>query len=222
MKKIKLNACFGLAIIIVLTLACIQMAFLMPEGIVGAGNTAAERVAFIQSNLTLWQLGWINWMLAALGLLTFCVMLLPYIPKSEWRLLGILLVGLGVVPDLSAEMIFAFVIPHSHVVDPTLVAMQTLEQVAVQLTGTLGNGLYNIGGLILNMLLLNNPQLPRRLIIAGIPAWLFGLGLSVACAIQALGAAKIFTAIAMVWSTLWILAITLKIFPQAVRFRVAE
>jgi len=216
----KPTVCFGLTIVAILTLACLQMAFILPEGLLGAGNTIAERNEFIQNNLGLWKLGWFNWMLAALGLLTFCAMLLPFIPKSEWRVLGILLVALGIVPDIGAEVIFAFVIPHSHAIDPTLATMQTLELIAVQLTGTLGNGLYNIGGLLLNVLLLNNQRLPRKLILIGIPGWFFGFGLSITYAMQALDAAKFFTAAGMVWSTVWMFAITIKVFPRAHELKV--
>ncbi|PUA29085.1 MAG: hypothetical protein B0W54_00240 [Cellvibrio sp. 79] len=214
MLKKNLRRYLGLAIVIVLTLACIQMAFVITDGLVASGNSATERNEFIQHNLALWQLGWFNWMLGALGLLTFCIMLLPYIPKSEWRILGILLVGLGIVPDIGAEVIFAFVIPHSHTIDPNLATMQILEMVAMQLTGTLGNGLYNIGGLLLNILLLGNKSLPRNIILAGIPGWFFGFGLSITCALYAFDAAKFFTAAGMVWSTAWMLAITLFIFPN--------
>lgn len=212
MTNKKSNIYLALTIIAILTLACLQMAFILPEGLLGAGNSITERNEFIQNNIGLWQLGWFNWMLAALGLLTFCIMLLPFIPKSEWRVLGILLVALGIVPDISAEVIFAFVIPYSHPIDPTLATMQTLELIAVQLTGTLGNGLYNIGGLLLNVLLLNNQRLPRKLILIGIPGWFFGFGLSISCAMQALDAAKFFTAAGMVWSTAWMFAMTVKVF----------
>lgn len=106
MKSKKIKVSLGLTIVAILTLACLQMAFILPEGLLGAGNSIAERNEFIQNNLGLWQFGWFNWMLAALGLLTFCIMLLPFIPKSEWRVLGILLVALGIVPDIGAEVIF--------------------------------------------------------------------------------------------------------------------
>ncbi len=204
----------GITIVVTLTIACFQMAFVITDGLVASGNSTIERNEFIQKNLTLWQLGWFNWMLGALGLLTFCIMLLPYIPKSEWRMLGVLLVGLGIVPDIGAEVIFAFVIPHSHRIDPTLANMQLLEMIAMQLTGTLGNGLYNIGGLLLNILLLGNKSLPRNIILAGIPSWFFGFGLSIACAFYAFDVAKFFTATGMVWSTAWMLAIILFVFPQ--------
>ena len=214
MPNKNLNVYLGLSIVVVLTLACFQMAFVITDGLVAPNNTVVERNAFIQNNLLLWQLGWFNWMLGALGLLTFCTMLLPFVPKSEWRVLGVLLVGLGIVPDIGAEVIFAFVIPYSPAIDPSLAIMQTLELFAVQLTGTLGNGLYNIGGLLLNILLLGNKRLPRKLILIGIPGWFLGFGLSVSCALHALDAAKFFTATAMVWSTAWMLLIILKVFPH--------
>lgn len=220
MPNKKLHVYLGLIIVITLTLACFQMAFVITDGLVAPNNTVVERNAFIQNNLLLWQFGWFNWMLGALGLLTFCTMLLPFIPKSEWRVLGILLVALGIVPDIGAEVIFAFVIPYSPAIDPSLAIMQTLELLAVQLTGTLGNGLYNIGGLILNILLLSNPRLPRKLILIGIPGWFLGFGLSIACALHALDAAKFFTAVAMVWSTAWMLGIVLKIFTRTHELKV--
>lgn len=206
-------------IVAILTLACFQMAFVMVDGLAASGNSIAQRHEFIQNNLGLWQLGWLNWMLAALGLLTFCCLLLPYIPASEWRLLGLLLVALGIAPDLTAEIIFAFIIPYSHQTDPSLATMQMLESLAMQLTGTLGNGLYNIGGCLLNALLLGNQTLPRRLIMAGLPGWCFGLGLSVACATYSLQAAMFFTAVGMVWSTTWMFAMATLVFNKPSRYQ---
>jgi len=220
MTNKKLNVLLGISIVVILTLACFQMAFILPEGLLGSGNSVVERNDFIQNNLGLWQLGWLNWMLSALGLLVFCTMLLSFIPKSEWRVLGILFVALGIVPDIGSEVIFAFVIPYSPAIDPSLAMMQILELLAIQLTGTLGNGLYNIGGLLLNVLLLNNQRLPRKLILLGIPGWFFGFGLSIACATHALDAAKFFTAVGMVLSTAWMLAFTLKVFPRTNEFKV--
>jgi hypothetical protein len=137
----KLAFYLGLFIVGLLVAACFQLAFVLQTGLPGSGYSLVERHDFIQNHLTSWQLGWFNWMLAALSLLTFCILLLPYIPKSEWRILGILLVGLGIVPDITAEIIFAFVIPYVHLTDPSLASMQLLELIAIQLTGALGNGL---------------------------------------------------------------------------------
>jgi hypothetical protein len=131
-----------------------------------------------------------------------------------------LLVGLGIVPDITAEIIFAFVIPYTHHIDPSLATMQLLELIAIQLTGTLGNGLYNIGGLLLNMLLLKNLSLPRKIILLGIPGWFFGFGLSIATALQQYEWAKIFTGIGMVWSTTWMFVVAVKIFPSTESYKV--
>ncbi len=210
----------ALLIVVLLTSACVQLAFVLEPGLPGGMNTLEERQAFVEANLIRWQLGWVNWMMAALGLLTFCILLLPFIPASEWRTCGILLVALGIAPDLSAEVIFAFVLPHAHLNDPSLANYALLESLAIQLTGTLGNGLYNLGGLLLNSLLLQNARVPRQLILVGIPAWLLGIGLSVATATQQLDLATFFTGTAMVWSTLWMLAIALKVFRQEDHYRI--
>jgi len=209
-----------LLIVFILTTACFFLAFILQSGLPGGENTLIERHEFIQTHLISWQLGWLNWMLGALGLLTFCILLLPFIPKSEWRLLGILLVGLGIVPDIAAEIIFAFVIPHTHYIDPSLATMQLLELIAIQLTGTLGNGLYNIGGLLLNLLLLKNPSLPRKIILLGIPGWFLGFGLSIATALQQFEWVKLFTGMGMVWSTTWMFVIAVKIFPNTQGYKV--
>lgn len=219
-KDRKLAFYLGLIIIGLLASACFQLAFLLEVGLPGGANPLIQRHEFIQTHLLSWQLGWFNWMLAALGLLTFCTLLLPFIPKSEWRILGILLVGLGIVPDITAEIIFAFVIPYVHLTDPSLASMQLLELIAIQLTGTLGNGLYNIGGLLLNVLLLKNLSLPRKIILIGIPGWFFGIGLSIATATQQFDWAKIFTGLGMVWSTAWMFLITVKIFTTTERYKV--
>ena len=219
-KKYRIAHYLGLLIVGLLTTACIQLAFVLETGLPGSGNSLIERHDFIQSHLNSWQIGWLNWMLAALALLTFCILLLPYIPKSEWRVLGILLVGLGIVPDITAEVIFAFVIPYVKVSDPSLASMQLLELIAIQLSGTLGNGLYNIGGLLLNILLLNNQTLPRKIIAIGIPGWLFGLGLSIATASQLFDWMKIFTGLGMVWSTAWMFLITIRVFTHAEKYKI--
>ena len=219
-KKYQFTHYLGFLIIGILTAACFQLAFVLDAGLPGSGNSLIERHSFIQAHLVSWQLGWLNWMIAALGLLTFCIFLLPYIPKSEWRLLGILLVGLGIVPDIAAEVIFAFVIPYVHITDPSLASMQLLELIAIQLTGTLGNGLYNMGGLLLNILLLNNKTLPRKIITIGILGWLFGLGLSIATASQQFDWMKIFTGLGMVWSTAWMFLITVKVFTRTEKYKI--
>lgn len=197
-----------------------MLAFFLQQGLPGNEASVATRFEYIQSHLLIWQLGWINWILGALSLLTFGILLLPFISASEWRLLGILLIGLGTVPDMTADIIFAFVIPHISPMDPDLAMMQLLELIAIQLTGTLGNSLYNIGGLLLNVLLLNNLLLPRKIILMGIPGWIFGFGLSIATALQHVEWMKIFTGVGMAWTTAWMTAITVAILPNDKHYKV--
>lgn len=202
----------------VITLACFNMAFVLRDGL-ALGTPFVTRALFLTQHTALWQLGWLNWMLSALGLLLFCVYLLDYIPPSRLRQFAILVVAIGIAPDISAEVLFAFVLPSLLSLNDSALLFMTLEQIAMQLTGTVGNGAYNLGGLLLNLLLFGNHKVPRTLIIAGIPAWLFGLALSVATALQAVFVAQPLTAIAMVWSVCWMLAVTLRLFLHPQRYR---
>lgn len=202
----------GLLVVLIMALACYQMAFVITPGLLNGENSLQERHAFIVNHLDIWQLGWLCWILAALSLLTFFSLLLQFIPTSTTKTLGFLLIGLGTLPDIAAEIIFGWVIPESIHIDPTLVSMQTVEILAFYLTGFLGNGFYSLGGLILTIGLLNNTRINRSLIIAGLPAWIFGLCLSYACITQSFFLAAICTGLAMVWSSVWFFVISLTIF----------
>src|SRR5690606_1746862 len=74
-------------------------------------NTLAERIAFIAANGTIWSLSWCIWMLSALGLFVFCTILSSQLVRCRLRTLGLSFVGMGIVPDLIAEVLYAFVIP---------------------------------------------------------------------------------------------------------------
>lgn len=202
----------GLFIVLIMALASHQMAFVITPGLLNGENPLQERQAFIVNHLDIWQFGWICWILAALSLLTFFSLLLKFIPASTAKTFGFLLIGLGTLPDITAEIIFGWVIPESIRIDATLVSMQTLEILAFYLTGFLGNGFYSLGGFILTISLLKNPRMNRRLIIAGIPAWIFGLALSYACITQSFFLAGICTGLAMVWSSVWFFVISLSVF----------
>ena len=209
------------AIVAIITLACCNMAFVMHEGL-AIGTPFITRALFMTEHTLAWQLGWLTWMLSALGLLLFCVYLLDYIPRSPVRHFAILVIAIGIAPDISAEVIFAFVLPPLLMMEDTATLFMALEQIAMQLTGTVGNGAYNIGGLILNLLLFKNPRVPRSIVWAGLPAWCFGLALSVATAMHAVFIATQLTAIAMVWSVSWMFAVALILFRHPQRYQVGE
>ena len=207
-----------LFVVAVITLACFNMAFVMRDGL-AVGTPLVTRALFLTQHTAVWQLGWLNWMLAALGLLLFCIYLLDYIPRSRLRQFAILVVAVGIAPDISAEAVFAFILPALLSLYQTAGLYLTLEQIAMQLTGTVANGLYNTGGLLLNLQLFANSRLPRLLLWAGLPAWLFGLALSVATALHAMPAAMLLTAIAMCWNVGWMLAVALILFFHPQRYR---
>lgn len=218
-NKTDLTAAYTtLGIVAVITLACFNLAFVMREGL-AIGTPLVTRALFMTQHTAVWQLGWLNWMLSALGLLLFCVYLLDYIPRSRLRQFAILVVAIGIAPDISAEAVFAFVLPTLLSMDETASLFFALEQMAMQLTGTVANGAYNTGGLLLNLLLFANPRIPRLLLWAGLPSWLFGLALSLATALHAMFAASLLTAIAMCWNLGWMLAVALILFFHPQRYR---
>ena len=99
-----------LGIVAIITLACFNMAFVLRDGL-AIGTPFVTRALFLSEHTALWQLGWLNWMIAALGLLLFCVYLLDYLPRTPLRRFAILLVAIGIGPDIIAEVLFAFVLP---------------------------------------------------------------------------------------------------------------
>ncbi len=211
----------SLAIVAIIILACFNMLLILAPGL-PLEPDIIRRMDYITSHTVAWQFGWLTWMISAFGLLLFCFYLLNYIPDSIAKYFAISVVAIGIVPDISAEMIYAFVLPwlaHGDIVT-RVELFRLMDFVAMQLTGTFGNGAYNIGGLILNILLFKNHKLPVFIVIGGAPAWIFGLFLSISTALNQPAAAQIFAGIAMMWSVLWMLAVALIIYAAPQRYRV--
>jgi hypothetical protein len=197
-QQISPNYYVGLVIITVVTLACFNMALGMAEGL-PVNPYLPERMHYLATHTLLWQYGWLSWMAAALGLLVFCHLLTLYMPVSTLSRIGLSLVSIGIAPDISAEVLYAWVLPGVQDVETFLL----LDRIAMLLTGLVGNGVYCLGGLCLNLALFANPFLSRAMLGFGLPSWLIGLLISVSTAMQHLPATAIFTAIAMVWNVLW-------------------
>ncbi len=189
----------ALLIIAIITLACFMMAFGMAEGLPGNPDVSS-RLGYLTEHTLRWQFGWLTWMASAIGLLTFCILLAQHIPYGLMRTLGITLVAIGIAPDISAEMLYAFVLPGIHNPETFLL----LDRVAMLLTGFVGNGAYCLGGLLLNLALFRNQTLSRRMLFFGLPSWLLGLLISVSTALNHIPSASLFTAMAMVWNVLWL------------------
>jgi hypothetical protein len=148
-------------------------------------------------------------------LLLFAHLLATALTPSVWRQFALTLIGLGIIPDLSAETLYALVLPMLAQQGSSLDTLQFVDQFAMLLTGFLGNGLYNLGGLLLTLLLIKqHPKLANWLYI-GVVAWMLGLGLSVAIALQQLAVAEILTAASMALSTLWFVLIAYQLWGKA-------
>ena len=208
-----------IAVVAVMVAAVLNMGIVLKGGML-FDQDVSVRIKYIHENLTLWRLGWLNWNLAAMGLLWTGCLLMRFIPNSKLRLYGFMLIAIGIAPDVSAEMIFAFIIPPISKVNPDYDVVRAFEFLAIQLTGFVGNGFYNIGGLLLNLLLLQNRKLPKKLIIAGIPGWFFGIGISAGSALLLFDVLKPLTGIAMLWSTSWIMAMGWVVFRHAEQYEV--
>ena len=212
----RLPVLLTIGIVLIITTACVLMAFVLTPGL-ATTTELVTRIAFIEQHTHIWQWGWVSWMASSLSLLLFCLLLLDYIPAHPLKYFAITVVALGVVPDISAEILFAFALP-KFVDQPVLYVL--LEQIAQLLTGIFANGAYCLGGLILNLLLLRNKILPRTLLLFGIPSWLIGFGLSYAVIIDNMTLAVPFTAIAMVWNVVWIFLIGVFVFPRPDKYEV--
>ena len=203
-----------LVIAVVIFIACVLMAGPMRPGLPVVAELSV-RTAYIQSNLGWWQIGWGFWMLSALGLLLFCSLLATALPQTPMRGFGLTLVALGLVPDLIAEVLYAFVFPAMLSAGSSAEILFFIDQTALHLTGFLGNGLYNLGGLVLTCLLLDHRPALRLWLYPGVVAWIAGLGLSAAIVMQQFGLAEMLTAFSMALSTFWFVLIAYRLWVKA-------
>ena len=210
----------SMLVITVITAACLVMALFLRHGL-PAGTTLLERMAFISAHPIAWPLAWLPWMASALGLLLFSVWLRDYAPPSPARFFAVALVAIGVAPDLTAESIYAVVLPRL-AAEGSAEIFSAFELMATLLTGFVANGVYCLGGLILNLSLLRNPRFPRLVAFAGLPAWIFGLGLSVAVFNNWMSAAVVLTASSMTLSLAWMFVVTIYVFRFPKRYQWAR
>ncbi|WP_102798900.1 hypothetical protein [Bowmanella denitrificans] len=194
----------------IIVVACLLMNGPMRGGL-PVDNTLSERMTFIVEHQVIWQFSWCIWMLCALGLFTFCAILADNLKPSLFRNLGLAFVAMGIVPDLSAEVLYAFVIPNLIHSNTSLETLSALEVIATHLTGFLGNGLYNLGGMLLTLIAIQEGLIRSWVAIWGITAWVLGLMLSFSIALNAMQAAELFTATSMVLSTMWMLIFAHKV-----------
>lgn len=157
-----------------LAAAIVMLGVLRPG--VPAGEAELEaRIAHVASNATGWRLGWLVWNLAAIALIALYVAL-----ALRWRdrapvlcRVAVLLAAAGLAADLGAETLLMVVSPGA---EPSTFAL--VEDIALPLTGYLGNGLYTLAGILLTIA--GRSVLPRALVATAALAWAAGLALSAA------------------------------------------
>lgn len=197
-------------IVAVITLACLLMNGPMRGGL-PLDTTLAERIIFISENTLLWSLSWCVWMASALGLFVFCSILADELKPSFLRVIGLAIVAMGIAPDLIAEVLYAFVMPKLIASNVGHNIILTLEVIATHLTGYLGNGLYNLGGMLLTVIAIRERVVTSWVAVWGVISWTLGLLLSVSVAMGSMKGAEFFTATSMVLSTLWMLIFAYKV-----------
>lgn len=197
-------------IVAVIAIACILMNGPMREGL-PLDTSLQERVVAIAELGWLWTLSWCVWMLSALGLFVFCAIFADELKPTVSRNIALAFAAMGIAPDLIAEVIYAFVIPLIIQRQIDIAIVEVMEILAMHLTGFLGNGLYNLGGLLLTVIAAKERIIQGWVTIWGGSAWVLGLMLSASIALGAMQAAEILTASSMVLSTLWMLIFAHKV-----------
>lgn len=190
-KKIALRRAAIIALVVNLV-ASLLLAIFLRAG-VDRSIPIAERLAFITTWPGLWIASWFAWIAAALTLIHFFVHWALWLDESldgtrRGLILFATLIGsLGLMSDTLAETLFSGLLPQlareyvntgavSTALPRTIVVW---ERLATLMTGFLGNGLYCIGGFLLNLVSLSATTRSAAFKF-GISVWLSGFALSAA------------------------------------------
>jgi hypothetical protein len=181
--------------------AGIVMLLALRYGIPAGESDLSARIAYVGDHVLVWRVGWLVWNLAAISLLGFFVVL-----AARWRErapifcgLALLCASAGLAADLGAETLLA-------VVSPGLrgETYETVESIAVALTGYLGNGLYAVGGILLTVA--GRRDLPPALLWLAATVWTAALWLSVATLVSSnagqFASAAVLMPLFVLWATL--------------------
>lgn len=194
------------AFIFNITASLLMVLFLKPGLDPQSGIT--DRLHFINTHVLSWRLSWIVWIFAALSLILFFISwaltLWQEVFNKKWIVLGCVAGIIGMVPDTIAESIYLGLMPiMAQSPSPDVLHAQGYFELAQVLTGFLGNGLYCVGGFVLNLVSLKSQILPKLWVRLGLCVWLTGFGLSAVSLMQNLDALVVFTALTMGSFTLW-------------------
>lgn len=184
-----------------IAIACLFMHLVLRFGL-PLDNTTKMQMVFITSNETAWHLGWLSWNFAAIALFVFTAFMYSFSQRSHSAKLGLFFVFIGLIPDLTAEYLFSFELADLAKIQATDKFIAT-ELYAMNLTGLYANGLYNMGGIILTIILHRERFLPTWIALIGIISWSLGLTLSLFMFLGDIAASEWATALAMTVSLLF-------------------
>lgn len=153
--------------------AALVMVGVLRPGVPAGEDSLDARIDYVARNATAWRASWFVWNLAAIALIAFYVVL----ARRWWTRApvacgtAVALAAAGLAADVGAEAMLMIVSPGA---DAGRFAV--VEDVAMALTGYLGNGLYTVAGALLTAA--GRRELPRALVGLGAAAWAAGLALS--------------------------------------------
>ncbi len=154
-----------------------------------------QRAVYILENKTTWRLSWFTWMISAVSLIGFYAWWAQEARMRTWGVIAIFIAWLGMICDISGEMILSFVLPdllvHAGVEDHSERVFSLLRSTD-WLMAFGANGLYTLGGIILTV---NTKNLSLKLKICLWIVWLAGIGMSLSAALDYLPGIVLTTAI---------------------------
>ncbi len=174
-------------------------------------GTEVSRREFIAAHAVAWQIGWVIWMPASLGLVLLFLAWADTLESKTWGMVGVALCFAGVIVDwLNETMLVALV--------PTLAAQAATDAFAASLFSWweryylatslgLANGLYSVGGLVLSVLSFKTSGFPRWLAWFSTVSWVAALGISVFGVLGDRGGIFIVSAVAFALFMPWILVL---------------
>lgn len=194
--------------------ASLAMLFLIRPGLGLDGHFEAQ-TAYLRDFYWLWVFGWLVWIAAAVALIYFFVAWGFFVDAPSSRPLivfGVLLAAMGLVPDTIADVMYIAVIPKWAALQniPTEAGgtfvhqMTAWARLSELLTGFLGNGLYSVGGLVLNIVTLQSATVSKSWAKGGLVVWFLGLALSVVTLLKYKMAMVIVTGALMTAFLLWL------------------
>jgi hypothetical protein len=188
-------------------------------------GTEVSRREFIAAHAVAWQISWVIWMPASLGLVLLFLAWADTLERVKTRhpsplrsgdysgasLLGVALCFAGVIVDWLNETMLAALVP-------SLAAQATTDAFAASLLSWweryylatslgLANGLYSLGGLVLSVLSFKTSGFPRWLAWFSTVAWVAALGISFFGVLGDRGGIFVASAIAFALFMPWILVL---------------